>query len=48
MNPPAGNRLVEPIGSQVAAFRGDWAPLLRDWADSDAGQGYNYHRYEQR
>jgi len=24
----AANRLVEPIGRQVAVFQGDWAPLL--------------------
>jgi len=34
----AANRLVEPIGRQVEAFRGDWAPLLRAWADSQAGR----------
>jgi uracil-DNA glycosylase len=32
------NRLVEPIGRQVAAFQGDWAPLLQDWAASEAGR----------
>lgn len=32
------NRLVEPIGSQVEAIQGDWAPLLRAWAASDAGR----------
>jgi uracil-DNA glycosylase len=32
------NRLVEPIGRQVAAFQGDWAPLLQAWACSDAGR----------
>jgi uracil-DNA glycosylase len=35
---PAANRLVEPIGRQVAAFQGDWAPLLRTWAASEAGR----------
>lgn len=35
---PGGNRLVEPIGRQVEAVRGDWAPLLRDWAASEAGR----------
>jgi uracil-DNA glycosylase len=34
----AGNRLVEPIGRQVDAHSGEWAPLLRDWAASDAGR----------
>ena len=34
----AGNRLVEPIGRQVEAHRGEWAPLLRDWAASAAGR----------
>ena len=38
MSPPAGNRLVETIGSQVAAHRGEWAPLLRDWAASAPGR----------
>ncbi len=39
MNSSAGsNRLVEPIGRQVDAVQGDWAPLLRHWADSDAGR----------
>ena len=38
MRSSAGNRLVEPIGRQVEAVQGDWAPLLRDWADSDAGR----------
>ena len=38
MNSPAGNRLIEPIGCQVRSVQGDWAPLLRDWADSDAGR----------
>jgi uracil-DNA glycosylase len=37
VNSLAGNRLVEPIGRQVDAYRGEWAPLLRDWAGSDAG-----------
>ena len=32
------NRLVEPIGCQVQAFRGDWAPLLQAWAASEAGR----------
>ncbi len=32
------NRLVEPIGRQVAAMQGDWAPLLQSWASSDAGR----------
>jgi uracil-DNA glycosylase len=32
------SRLVEPIGRQVAAFQGDWAPLLRTWAASEAGR----------
>ena len=32
------NRLVEPIGRQVAAFQGEWAPLLQAWAASDAGR----------
>jgi uracil-DNA glycosylase len=36
---PSGNRLVETIGSQVDAHHGEWAPLLRDWAASAAGQG---------
>jgi uracil-DNA glycosylase len=36
---PADNRLVEPIGRQVAAFQGDWAPLLQAWAASKAGHG---------
>jgi uracil-DNA glycosylase len=36
---PAGNRLVETIGCQVGAHSGEWAPLLRDWAASAAGQG---------
>ena len=31
------NRLVEPIGHQVATFQGDWAPLLQAWAASEAG-----------
>jgi uracil-DNA glycosylase len=35
----AGNRLVQPIGRQVEAHRGEWAPLLHAWADSDAGRG---------
>jgi len=34
----AANRLVEPIGRQVAAFQGDWAPLLHAWASSAAGR----------
>ena len=34
----ADNRLVEPIGRQVAAFQGDWAPLLQAWACSEAGR----------
>jgi uracil-DNA glycosylase len=34
----AGNRLVEPIGRQVEAHRGEWAPLLRAWAAGAAGQ----------
>lgn len=38
MSPPASNRLVEPIGRQVDAHRGEWAPLLRDWAASAAGR----------
>ena len=37
MRPPA-NRLVEPVGQQVAAVRNDWAPLLRAWAASNAGR----------
>lgn len=37
MNVP-DNRLVEPIGRQVAAFLGDWAPLLQAWAASEAGR----------
>lgn len=37
MNLP-DNRLAEPIGRQVAAFQGDWAPLLQAWAGSDAGR----------
>lgn len=32
------NRLVEPIGRQVQAFRGDLAPLLQAWAVGDAGR----------
>jgi uracil-DNA glycosylase len=32
------NRLVEPIGRQVAAMKGEWAPLLRAWAASAAGR----------
>ena len=32
------NRLVEPIGRQVAAMQGDWAPLLQSWASSAAGR----------
>jgi uracil-DNA glycosylase len=32
------SRLVEPIGRQVAAFQGEWAPLLQAWAASDAGR----------
>jgi uracil-DNA glycosylase len=36
---PAGNRLVETISRQVDAHRGEWTPLLRDWAASTAGQG---------
>ena len=35
---PADNRLVEPIGRQVAAFQGDWAPLLQAWAAGEAGR----------
>jgi uracil-DNA glycosylase len=35
---PVGNRLVEPIGRQVATFQGEWAPLLQAWAASDAGR----------
>jgi uracil-DNA glycosylase len=38
VNSPAGNRLVAPIGHQVEAAQGDWAPLLRDWAGSEAGR----------
>ncbi len=38
MSPSAANRLVEPIGSLVDAHRGEWAPLLRDWAATAAGQ----------
>jgi uracil-DNA glycosylase len=34
----ADNRLVEPIGPQVAAFQGDWAPLLQAWAASEPGR----------
>lgn len=37
MSGPA-NRLVQPIGRQVEAFQGDWAPLLRGWAASEAGR----------
>jgi uracil-DNA glycosylase len=32
------NRLVEPIGRQVAAIQGDWAPLLQAWAASESGR----------
>ncbi len=32
------NRLVEPIGRQIEAFQGDWAPLLRAWAAGGAGR----------
>ena len=39
MSLPRGNRLVETIGRQVDAHCGEWAPLLRDWAASVAGQG---------
>lgn len=39
MSVPAGNRLVETISRQVDAHRGEWTPLLRDWAASAAGQG---------
>jgi uracil-DNA glycosylase len=35
---PSGNRLAEPIGRQVRTHRGEWAPLLRRWAASAAGQ----------
>jgi uracil-DNA glycosylase len=35
---PAGNRLIEPIGQHVENHHGDWAPLLREWAASDAGR----------
>ena len=38
MNPATGNRLVEAIGSQVELHDGEWAPLLRSWAASGAGQ----------
>jgi uracil-DNA glycosylase len=38
VNSAAGNRLVEPIGHQVEAHRGEWAPLLHDWAAGAAGQ----------
>ncbi len=38
MSPAVGNRLFEPIGRQVEAHRGEWAPLLRDWAACAAGQ----------
>jgi uracil-DNA glycosylase len=34
----ADNRLVEPIGRQVAAFQGDWASLLQSWAAGAAGR----------
>lgn len=34
----AGNRLIEPVASQVARHGSDWAPLLRDWAASTAGR----------
>lgn len=37
MTAPA-NRLVEPIGSQVAAMTGEWAPLLQAWAASAVGR----------
>ena len=35
---PVVNRLVDPISRQVAAFQGEWAPLLQAWAASDAGR----------
>jgi uracil-DNA glycosylase len=34
----ADNRLIEPIGRQLRAMHGDWAPLLHAWAASEAGQ----------
>ena len=37
MNAPA-NRLVEPIGRQVAKMKGEWAPLLQAWAASAGGR----------
>ncbi|MGL6112823.1 MAG: uracil-DNA glycosylase [Rubrivivax sp.] len=40
---PCGNRLIESIGRQIGAHRSDWAPLLRAWADSDAGRGLIRH-----
>jgi uracil-DNA glycosylase len=32
------NQLVEPLGRQVAALQGDWAPLLQAWAAGEAGR----------
>ena len=32
------NRLADPIGRQVEAHRGEWAPLLHAWAASEDGR----------
>ena len=35
----SGNRLVEPLAQVLARAPADWAPLVRAWAASAAGQG---------
>jgi uracil-DNA glycosylase len=39
LSAPASNQLAEPLGDLLARAPPDWAPLIRQWIDSAAGQG---------
>ena len=39
----ASNQLQRPLADCVAQVGGDWAPLVRAWADSPAGRALIAH-----